>query len=141
MPKLDEVESCLAADKGGVKDRVDKIKGKKKSTQIDLYKKLLTARRWIDENFEKKVNIQTLAKEVGVADAHFSREFKQAFQLSPYQYVLERRMARARHLLSTTKLPITEISLSVGYDSLGSFTSTFSKYHKRPPAKYRDLHG
>ena len=78
-----------------------------------------------------------LARAAGLSRAHFSREFRAAFGESPHAYLLTRRLERAAALLRTTDRSIADICFSVGLQSLGSFTTSFTRMFGQAPAAYR----
>ena len=73
----------------------------------------------------------------GMSRAHFSREFRRAFGETPHAYLLTRRLERAAALLRTTDNSISDVCFSVGLQSLGSFTSSFTRTYGVSPAAYR----
>ena len=78
-----------------------------------------------------------LARAAGLSRAHFSREFRAAFGESPHEYLLTRRMERAAALLRTTDRSVADVCLSVGLQSIGSFTTTFKRTYGVTPTAYR----
>ncbi|PSL00250.1 AraC family transcriptional regulator [Murinocardiopsis flavida] len=78
-----------------------------------------------------------MACAAGLSRAHFSQEFRRAFGESPHAYLLTRRLERAAALLRTTDRPIAEICMSVGLQSVGSFTTSFTRTFGRSPSAYR----
>lgn len=71
---------------------------------------------------------------------HFIRAFKASTGQTPHQYLRTRRIARAKHLLETTPLPVTEICEQVGFESLGSFSALFRRLTGASPVGYRKAH-
>jgi AraC-like DNA-binding protein len=65
------------------------------------------------------------------------RGFKAVFRLTPHEYLSACRVERAKFLLERTDLPVTEICLSVGFESLGSFSSWFSRLTGVSPRAWR----
>jgi AraC-like DNA-binding protein len=98
---------------------------------------LLRAKDLIDARYRDPLNIAALASAAHVSPAHFSREFKSAFGETPHQYLLTRRIERAKHLLRETDRSVTEISLDVGFHSLGTFSSKFKEFVGGTPTEYR----
>jgi AraC-like DNA-binding protein len=78
-----------------------------------------------------------MARAALASPAHFSRAFAAAFGIPPGRYLQERRITRAAFLLRETPLPVTEIALAVGFRSLGTFSSTFSRLMGISPRAYR----
>lgn len=69
-----------------------------------------------------------LAHLVGTNECSLKREFKAVFKISPYAYVIQRRMEHAYQQILTTDLPITTIAQNLGYNNSSHFTSTFFKH-------------
>jgi AraC-like DNA-binding protein len=68
---------------------------------------------------------------------HFARAFAEAYGETPRTYITRRRIERAKDLLRTANLTITEICLLVGFESLGSFSSRFRELVGATPSDYR----
>ena len=98
---------------------------------------LLRAKDLADARYADKLDVDDMAKAAGMSKAHFSREFKAAFGESPHVYLLTRRLERAAALLRTTDRTIADICYSVGLQSLGSFTTSFTRMFEKSPAAYR----
>jgi AraC-like DNA-binding protein len=98
---------------------------------------LLRARDLADNRYADKLDVEDMAKAAGLSKAHFSREFKAAFGESPHVYLLTRRLERAAALLRTTDRGIADICYSVGLQSLGSFTTSFTRTYGVSPTAYR----
>jgi len=101
---------------------------------------LLRARDLADARYFEPLGVDDLARAAGLSRAHFSRAFKTAFGESPRAYLLTRRLERAAALLRTTDRSIADVCLSVGLQSLGSFTTSFSRMFGMSPAAYRAAH-
>lgn len=81
--------------------------------------------------------IRRLAAVSGVSEAHFARSFKAAFGLPPHRYLLTRRIERAKALLRDTDLPVIEIALRTGWESLGTFGRIFRDVTGESPTELR----
>jgi AraC-like DNA-binding protein len=106
-----------------------------------LARHLLRARDLVDGHYAEPLDLDALARTAHVSPRHFSRSFRRTFGETPYQYLLSRRIERARHLLRTTDLRIADICLRVGFTSVGSFTTTFRRHVGVSPTAYRDQNG
>jgi len=84
-----------------------------------------------------RVELQAVAKEVGMSYFHFSRAFKQSMGMSPTNYIAERRIDRAKKLLQETELPISEIALRAGFSSQSHFTTSFRRVAGATPRVFR----
>lgn len=103
----------------------------------DLLRRLLRARDRIDAASHEAWPVPRLARVSGVSAAHFAREFRAAFGVPPHRWLLTRRIERALALLRDTELPILEISLQVGWRSLGTFGRTFREVTGESPRQAR----
>src|ERR1044072_9454777 len=98
---------------------------------------LLRARDLVDARYAEPLDVDDLARAAGLSRAHFSPEFRRAFGDSPHQYLLTRRLERAAALLRNTDRSVADICFSVGLQSLGSFTTSFTRTYGKPPTVYR----
>jgi len=98
---------------------------------------LLRAKDLADARYFEPLGVDDMAKAAGLSRAHFSREFRSAFGDSPHQYLLTRRLERAAALLRSTDRSVTDICLSVGLQSVGSFTTSFTRTYGKSPTAYR----
>ncbi len=137
MPKVDELDGCLAADRTHINKRVEQIGSKKRSTRVDLYRRALKLRRMIDNEVSISLSTKEMAAIVGVAESHLSRVFKSIFNIPIKQYIIERRMAEARHLLLNSEKSLIDISFTIGYESYNTFSNLFKTVHKMAPGEYR----
>ena len=98
---------------------------------------LLRAKDLADARYFEALSVDDLARAAGLSRAHFSREFRRAFGESPHAYLLTRRLERAAALLRTTDNSVAEICLAVGLQSIGSFTTSFTRTFGKSPTAYR----
>jgi len=98
---------------------------------------LLRAKDLADARYFEPLGVDDLAQAAGFSRAYFIREFRRAFGESPHSYLLTRRLERAAALLRNTDRSVTEICMSVGLSSVGSFTSSFRRMHGLSPTAYR----
>lgn len=98
---------------------------------------LLRAKDLIDARYREPLDVDALARAARCSRAHFSREFRRAFGVTPHQYLLTRRLERAAALLRSTDRSPAEICFLVGLRSVGSFTSSFGRAFGMSPTAYR----
>ena len=99
---------------------------------------LRRARDHIDRRYAEPLDLEAFARAAHVSSRHFSRSFRRVFGETPYQYLLTRRLERARYLLRTTDRSVAEICHAIGFTSLGSFSSRFRQMVGESPTAYRD---
>jgi AraC-like DNA-binding protein len=102
-----------------------------RSTFISAARRIL-----IDRDFAEPLDVPALAREAYTSRAHFVRSFKKAFGETPHRYLQRRRVKRAKELLRNTRLTVTEVSLAVGFRSLGSFSTAFRQLVGESPLAY-----
>jgi AraC-like DNA-binding protein len=98
---------------------------------------LLRARDLVDARYSESLTVDDLARAAKLSRAHFSREFRRAFWESPHAYLLTRRLERAAALLRNTDRSVADICFSVGLQSVGSFTTSFTRTYGMSPTAYR----
>ena len=103
---------------------------------IPVYVHLLRAKNVMDRDYAQQLDVPSLARAAHASPAHFSRSFKRAFGETPHAYLLRRRIERAKELLRGTELSVTEVSIEVGFQSLGSFSTAFKDLVGEPPSEY-----
>jgi AraC-like DNA-binding protein len=105
----------------------------------DVYRKVVSAKLYIDLNFRDPIDLERLSQEACLSRFHFHRLFTRIYRLTPHQYLTRRRIEQARLSLATDKLTITEICNDVGFESIGSFSTLFKKEIGHAPGNYRTL--
>ena len=98
---------------------------------------LRRARDLIDREYARPLDVAALARAALMSNAHFSRQFKTAYGETPYAYLMTRRIERAKALLRSGGLSVTEVCLAVGCSSLGSFSARFTELVGETPTAYR----
>jgi AraC-like DNA-binding protein len=107
-------------------------------TAPDVLERLNRARKFIDLCYDLPLNLDEISSHACFSRYHFLRLFRQAFNKTPHQYLVERRIERAKELLSANDLRVTDVCFEVGFQSLGSFSSLFHKSVGHPPITYRE---
>ncbi|MBD2034479.1 helix-turn-helix transcriptional regulator [Leptolyngbya sp. FACHB-321] len=99
--------------------------------------KLKQIQDYIEENLADEIVIEDLAALIPMSQFHFARAFKAASGDSPHKYLTQRRLERAKVLLTVTKLPVAEIAYRVGFSNQSHFTAHFRKVTGVTPKNYR----
>ena len=99
--------------------------------------RLRRVRDRIDREYAQPLDVDALARGIGMSSGHLSRQFKLAFGESPYSYLMTRRIERAMALLRRGDLSVTEVCFTVGCASLGTFSTRFSELVGVSPSVYR----
>jgi transcriptional regulator GlxA family with amidase domain len=91
----------------------------------------------MDREYARPLDVEALARGVGMSAGHLSRQFKLAYGESPYSYLMTRRIERAMTLLRRGDMSVTDICFAVGCQSLGTFSTRFTELVGMPPSEYR----
>src|SRR5262252_8836490 len=109
----------------------------KNTNSEDVRERLSRARRFIDESYQLPLDLIEISRHACLSRYHFLRLFRDAFNMTPHQYLIQRRIAKAKELLRLRSLSVTDVCFEVGFESLGSFSSLFRKCVGDPPSGYR----
>lgn len=85
----------------------------------------------------ERLPIGALAREVGISQHHFIRQFAALFGATPHQLRIDARLAAAEELLADPQRSVTEVCFALGFASLGSFSASFARRRGGPPSQRR----
>lgn len=122
-----------------IADMVNKLPLVRKATRIELYKRLSRSAELIHAGFDTELSLEVLAAEACLSRYHFLRLFRQAYGLSPHQYIQRLRIEKARELLSTTRVPVADLADMLGFGNSQSFSRLFFQRMGVYPSQYRLL--
>src|SRR2546425_11765648 len=112
--------------------------GQTKSHGSEIHQRLCRARAFIDECYDLPLDLQEISKQACLSRYHFLRLFRNAFETTPHQYLIHRRIEKAKELLLSGRLSVTDVCFEVGFESLGSFSTLFRRRVGDAPMSYRD---
>jgi AraC family transcriptional regulator len=93
---------------------------------------------YIHASLHCDLSLSDMAAVIGMSPYHFSRLFKQSIGLSPYQFVIQCRLEKAKELLQHSDLTIAQIAYTTGFSNQSHFTQQFKRYCQTTPQKLRD---
>jgi AraC family transcriptional regulator, transcriptional activator of the genes for pyochelin and ferripyochelin receptors len=108
-------------------------------TQLHLPEidRIYQAREILLQNWLDPPSIIDLAKQVGIYHMKLKQEFKEVFGTTPFNYLREYRLEKARELLQDRQLTIVAIANAVGYANPGHFAAAFKRKYGMTPREYR----
>ncbi|MFZ5968522.1 MAG: helix-turn-helix domain-containing protein [Bacillota bacterium] len=110
------------------------------NNSVDTITKKFEIERTIEfmhQHFGEKLTIDSLAKIANMSQAHFIRTFKKETKLAPMEFLIRLRIDKAKKLLRSENMNITQVSLKCGFSSTSHFSSSFSKQAGITPSEYQ----
>ncbi len=114
-----------------------KLPSKKQYVNGLTNKKLAFVLDLIESDLSEDLSLKVLAKTAGLSEYHFLRMFKQSTGYTPHQYVINQRIERAKELLKSTDMTITEIAYMLGFATPAHFTHLFRRKTGFLPSQMR----
>lgn len=103
----------------------------------EMLTRLHSARERLAEMGESSLPLAKIAQEANLSPSRFIRRFTAVFGETPHQFRIRVRLERAKEMLVLGEGSVTEICMSVGFSSLGSFSWLFSQRYGESPSSYR----
>lgn len=107
-------------------------------TNTYVVDKINEARILMKENIEDPLSPEEIASRLGLGYSWFRRMFKEYTGVSPAQYQLQQKLLRAKELLTSTSLSISEIAYSLHFENAGQFSTFFRKKEGVTPSDFRE---
>ena len=105
-------------------------------TQRDI-ERIAAARKMIDEHWNEKLTLCQIARSCGLNRSKLARGFRQLYQCTVTEALLERRLGEARQQLISTDLPVGLIGYRSGYHNNAAFSRAFCRRFGVPPSNFR----
>ncbi|MDF3336897.1 AraC family transcriptional regulator [Mycolicibacterium septicum] len=94
-------------------------------------------REYLEDSLDVHISLRELADIARMPINRFAAAFNEAFHTTPHQYVIDQRISRAKHLLATSTLSVTEITTAIGFSTPSHFATTFKSRVGLTPSQYR----
>ncbi|MBC8045557.1 MAG: helix-turn-helix transcriptional regulator [Fimbriimonadaceae bacterium] len=117
---------------------VEKMPAVKRSTKIEIYRRLHTAKDYIETFYTNNISLEELSGIATMSENQLLRHFKNTFHTTPHQYITNKRLEFAKGLLKNTRKPVGEIISMTGFEDVSSFGRLFKKHFAVTPAAYRN---
>ncbi len=108
-----------------------------RSAAQDGSDRIAQAIRYMHRHLSEPLSVQDIAAAVNLSASHFSRQFKARTGYSPYEYIVLRRIDKAKYLLTSTRQTVGEVAFATGYNSEENFIHSFQKHVGIPPGLFR----
>ncbi len=128
---LQALNTHLVCSYGGVRTSTPPFRGGLSSLQMRRATEMLEA------HLDGNVGLQQVAEACELSVSHFARAFKQSFRTPPYRWLIERRVDRARDLMTNTRLPLADIAARCGFADQSALNRSFKRIHGVTPGMWR----
>lgn len=122
---------------GNVWREMERVPAARRATREELYRRVALARELVLDQLDESVSLEEMGRVAALSPNHLLRTFRAVFGQSPHQFVMSERIRRSQALLERTNLPVTDICLTVGMRSFGSFSALFRREVGVTPSEYR----
>ncbi|WP_413667063.1 helix-turn-helix transcriptional regulator [Mucilaginibacter sp. Mucisp86] len=117
--------------------KAEKLDFLNQGTRVEILRRLNLAKEYLYSNYNQNISLEDLAEHACLSVNHLLRTFKQAFGLTPHQFLIQLRLKRSLMLLKDTRYPVNEVVGMVGFECPSSFIRLFRTHYKITPLKYR----
>lgn len=100
-------------------------------------RRAVEAALWIEAHAAEPIGLVEVAAQAALSPYHFLRLFRRALGVTPHQYLVRARLARAARLLAHEEMPVTEVALEVGFEDLSNFIRSFRRAAGVSPSAFR----
>jgi AraC family transcriptional regulator len=113
------------------------VQAVKASTRLEIFRRISTARDWMDAHYNNEITLEDIGGVAAMNSQHFLRMFRQVYNITPHQYLIDVKLRKAKELLEGSGLTINEICQIIGFESVFSFSILFKKRFGVPPSGLR----
>ena len=96
---------------------------------------------YIDDNISSDIDLNTIAKTAHMSRSYFSTIFKEMNGLTPWEYIINKRVELAAHYLTSTDFSILDIACKCGFNNTANFNHAFKKVTRKSPSDFRKSGG
>jgi AraC-like DNA-binding protein len=136
----DALHSALLKRLADLRDDAASNAGGRTPTRLPAWR-LKRVSDYVEANLDGPLSLPALANVAGLSCMYFASQFRLATGMRPHDYVVRRRIQRAKAMLSETSTPIVDVALGVGFQSQSHFTTVFKHITGFTPQRWRTVHG
>lgn len=147
---LNEIHKLMQRDRDGFDAELSALamrllaiwinQDKERLDQAPATRVIARAESWLTEHMSEPIEMEQLARRLGMSYSHFRRVFKAHTGMAPWQYLLRLRLSKARQLLINDRLTLADAAFQLGFNSAFHLSSTFKTHYGKSPLHWkRDL--
>ncbi|HHX37905.1 MAG TPA: AraC family transcriptional regulator [Clostridiaceae bacterium] len=131
-------DHLIAADLGNIFAGLAES-GKRDQEMPTTNSLMLQAAEYIENHCEETISVDELAEKANFSKYYFIRLFRKVMFCTPYEYLINCRLSKAKRLLLTTKMSVEAIADSLGFSSASHFIKTFRENYGFTPQVFRNI--
>ncbi len=108
------------------------------STKKEIYRRLNEVRDYIDSCFNEDITLESLSRIALMSPFHLLRQFKKNYHVTPHQYLINRRLEKAKVFVTRSDSTLADICFMTGFRDASSFSKLFRKRYGLSPQQYRE---
>ncbi len=116
---------------------IKKINAAKLSTKREMYRRLNEVKDYIDSCFNEDITLDSLSKIALMSPFHLLRQFRKNYHITPHQYLINRRLDRAKNSILNSSASLTDICFMIGFNDISSFSKLFKRKFGLSPQRFR----
>ena len=93
--------------------------------------------QYLAVNIDRRVSLDDMAAAAGLSKMHFAAQFRTATGFRPHEYLLFKRIERAKAVLAATEMPLVQVAFSVGFVAQAHFSTVFKRFTGKSPARWK----
>ncbi len=120
-----------------LKKEILELEAEKVSTKKEIFRRIELCRNFIDNHISENISLKELSLISTMSPFHLQRCFSAFYKKSPHQYLVQRRLEKAKFMLKDTRKTVREIAKEIGLNNQSSFGRLFKKKFNFTPIAYR----
>lgn len=132
------VSELIIKEQVSIDSNFERLKIVKHNTKRELYKSIIKAKEYLNDNFRDRVSLDIISKDIGVSKYYLHRLFKEINGKTPIEYLTSIRLENAKNKLHFSKDSIFEIAIASGFDNTAYFSNVFKKHVGLSPTQFRN---
>ena len=130
------LEAILLSD-AALFNEIKEVDAVKLSTKKEIYRRLNEVRDYIDSCFNEDISLETLSKIALMSPFHLLRQFRKNYHTTPHQYLINRRLDRAKASITGSDASLVDICFMTGFRDTSSLSKLFKRRFGLSPQQYR----
>ena len=135
--KTEDIKTTVAIVTSNYKYRNIDVYRKNEEVLSDVPHRIKEVIKFIDSSIAEKINVSELALLTPWKSQHFNKLFQKHMNMSPSEYIIQKKIEKSIIMLIETDLTTLDISFEIGFKSYNNFYSTFKKKLGKSPENYR----